>query len=106
MTHPLQVDEVISCIKNRWEVSYDIQLVVRLETLYLQIMWAYLEQKSFPLDEEAYRMRVAEVIEVVNRLGLASEVREWLLNVNKRPRIGKALTFKLEAKDSLSEFVL
>ena len=66
MTHPLQVDEVINCIKNRWQVSYDIRLVVCLKTLYLQVMWAYLEQKSFPLDEEAYRLRVAEVIEVVN----------------------------------------
>ena len=106
MTHPLQVDEVINCIKNRWQVSYDIRLVVRLETLYLQAMWAYLEQKSFPLDEEGYRLRVAEAIEVVNRLGLASEVRKWLLNVNKRPRVGKALSFKLEANDSFKEFFL
>ncbi len=97
MTEPLKVDEVI---------SYDLQLVVRQKTLYLQVMWAYLEQQSFPMDQESYRLHISQVLEIINREGFASSVREWLLNVNKKPRVGRALTLKLELNKSFNEFVL
>ena len=73
---PLTVDEVIGCLQQRWQASYDLQLVVRRGRLYLHVMWAYLEQQSFPLDENAYREHIAEVIDVVNRLAQAQVVRE------------------------------
>ena len=41
-------------------------------------MWAYLERQSFPMDEVTYRAHIAEVLDVVNRLGLAAEVRRWI----------------------------
>ena len=103
---PLIVDEVIACLKKRWDVSYDLQLVVRSKRLYLQVMWAYLEQQSFPLDEATYKLHIAEVLEVVNRLGLSEEVRSWLANTPKRPRVGKALSLPLVADQYLDEFVL
>ena len=68
---PLTVDEVISCLQQRWQASYDLQLVVRRGRLYLHVMWAFLEQQSFPLDESAYREHIAKVIDVVNRLAQA-----------------------------------
>ena len=49
---PLTVDEVIDLLRERWQASYDMQLVVRRKRMYLQVMWAYLEQQSFPLNEE------------------------------------------------------
>ncbi len=100
------VDEVINCFKERWSVSYDMKLVVRRNRLYLQVMWGYLEQQSFPLDEASYREQIGEVLEVVNRLGLAPEVRGWLWKTSKRPRMGKALTFPLEADQRLEEFLV
>ncbi len=103
---PLDVDEVIDCLIQRWDVSYDLQLVVRNKRLYLQIMWAYLEQQSFPLEESAYRLHIAEVLDIVNRLGLADSVRSWLSNTPKRPRVGKALSLPLVADQRLDEFVL
>ncbi len=105
-TPPLEVDEVVSCLKERWGVSYDLQLVVREGRLYLQLMWAYLEQQSFPLDERAYRLHLGEVIEVVNRLGLAQNVREWLFANTKKPRLGKAIGLHLKTDNRLDEFVL
>lgn len=45
---PLRVEELISCLRQRWKATYDLQLVVRRQRLYLQVMWAYLEQQSFP----------------------------------------------------------
>ena len=44
---PLSVDEVMACLRQRWRATYDLQLVVRRRRLYLQVMWAYLEQQSF-----------------------------------------------------------
>lgn len=97
---------MINCFVERWGVRYDLQLVVRSKRLYLQVMWAYLEQQSFPLDEGAYELHIAEVLEVVNRLGLAEEVRSWLAQTPKKPRVGRALSLQLVADQSLNEFVL
>ena len=103
---PLDVDEVMTCFKNRWQVTYDVQLVVRSKRLYFQVMWAYLEQQSFPVDEHSYRQHLAGVLDIINRLGLAEEVREWLLKTPKKPRLGRALSLQLEAVEGLEEFVL
>ncbi len=103
---PLSVDEVIACLRMRWKATYDLQLVARNSRLYLQVMWAYLEQQSFPLDEEDYRGRLSEVLDVVNRLSLSEPVREWLLTTTKKPRLGKAISFELKAELGIEEFVL
>ena len=103
---PLTVEEVIGCLQQRWQASYDLQLVVRRGRLYLQVMWAYLEQQSFPLDEGAYRAHLAEVIDVVNRLAQADIVREWLNTTRDRPRLGKALSLQLQGAERLEEFLL
>ena len=103
---PLSPDEVISYLRNRWKATYDLQLVVRRKRLYLQVMWAYLEQKSFPMDEQTYRIHISEVLDVINRLGLAQEVRDWILFTPQRPRLGRAVTLPLDADDRLEEFVI
>ena len=105
-SRPLTVDEVIDCLRIFWKATYDLQLVVRDNRLYIQVMWAHLEQQSFPLDEETYRIRLNDVLEVVNRLGLAENVREWLVTTTKRPRLGKAISFELKAGLGIEEFVL
>ena len=103
---PLSVEEVIDCLRQRWRATYDLQLVVRRQRLYLQVMWAYLEQQSFPMDENAYREHLAEVLDVVNRLGLAPEVRDWLQSTRDKPRLGKALSMQLEAQGPEAQTLL
>ena len=108
---PLSVDEVIGCLRQRWRATYDLQLVVRRRRLYLHVMWAFLEQQSFPMDENSYRGHLAEVLDVVNRLGLADEVRNWLFTTRDKPRLGKALSLQLqlegpEAESLLKEFLV
>ena len=108
---PLSVDEVMACLRQRWRATYDLQLVVRRRRLYLQVMWAYLEQQSFPMDLEAYRQHLGEVLDVVNRLGLAGDVRNWLASTRDKPRLGKALSMQLqvegpEAQTLLREFLV
>lgn len=103
---PLSVEELISCLRQRWRATYDLQLVVRRRRLYLQVMWAYLEQQSFPMDLEAYRQHLGEVLDVVNRLGLAGEVRQWLGSTRDKPRLGKALSLPLEATGPEAETLI
>ena len=81
---PLTVDEVIDLLRERWQASYDMQLVVRRKRMYLQVMWAYLEQQSFPLNEEEYRTHLAQVLDVVNRLR-SSRRRAFVVNRHARP---------------------
>ena len=103
---PLTVDEVIDLLRERWQASYDMQLVVRRKRMYLQVMWAYLEQQSFPLNEEEYRTHLAQVLDVVNRLGQAGAVRSWLKDTRDRPRLGKALSLQLQGEGRLEEFLV
>jgi hypothetical protein len=54
---------------------------------------------------------LAEVLDVVNRLGLAGEVRNWLTTTRDKPRLGKALSLQLqvegpEAESLLKEFLV
>ena len=103
---PLSVDEIIACFQRKWHVTYDIQLIVREKRLYLQIMWGYLEQQSFPMNEESYREHVNAVIEIINRLGLSAQVREWIYTTPHKPRLGRALTFYLQGDERLKEFLI
>jgi hypothetical protein len=103
---PLTVDEVIDLLRERWQASYDMQLVVRRKRMYIQVMWAYLEQQSFPLNEEEYRAHLSQVLDVVNRLGQAGAVRSWLADTRDRPRLGKALSLQLQGEERLEEFLV
>ena len=103
---PLAVDEIIDCFRLRWHATYDLRLIVRGDCLYLQIMWAFLEQQSFPMNEAEYRENLNDILEIINRLGLASSVREWIHTTPKKPRVGKALTLPLRADERLKEFLI
>ena len=103
---PLSAEEVVALFRSRWQASYDMQIVTRRRRLYVQVMWAYFAQQTFPLTEEAYRQHLAEVIEVVNRLGEAGSVRAWLQTTKDRPRLGKALSLQLPGEGRLEEFLL
>ncbi len=105
-SHPLDVEEVIKSIRNRWGVTYELRLRIKDKSLYLQMMWGYLEQQSFPLNDHDYREKLEEVLEVVNRIDKTSEVRFWLLNVKGKPRLGRALSLPLRGDARLGEFVL
>ena len=94
-TGPLTATEVRALLQQRWGASYDVHLIQRQQRIYLQIMWAYLEQLSFPLSETAYLTRLTALVETINQMGKEDMVRTWLQATNDRPRIGKALSLRL-----------
>ena len=103
---PLTVEEVVNCLHRRWSVTYDLQLVVRKKRLYLHIMWAFLEQQSFPLNEQEYREHLNQVLEIINRTGQSGLVRQFLLTTPYKPRLGRAISLQLRNDERLKEFVL
>ena len=105
-SQPLEVEEVMRFLQKRWGVTYELKLLVKGKSLFLQIMWGFLEQQSFPLSEEEYREELAKIIDVINRLDQTSEVRTWLLSQDRKPRLGRALSLPLRADEGLEEFLL
>ena len=104
---PLATAEILETLRARWQASYDLQLTSRRGRLYLQVMWAYLEQQSFPLDAEQYAAKLDELVATLNGLGVAAQVREWLTTTTDKPRLGKAMTLPLELPEGrASEFLL
>ena len=104
---PLSGEEVLALLRRRWQASYDLQLVQRRGRLYLQVMWAYLEQQSFPLSQEGYLLKLEELSGLLNGLGVAGQVRHWLLTTPDKPRQGRAMGLALEIPAGrASEFLL
>ncbi|MEB3170755.1 MAG: DUF3067 family protein [Synechococcaceae cyanobacterium] len=104
---PLSAQEVWDLLQVRWQASYDLQLVQRRGRFYLQVMWAYLEQQSFPLDAEGYRSKLEELVGLLNGLGVASQVRAWLRTTPDKPRLGRAMGLALSIPAGrASEFLL
>ena len=99
--------ELLQLLRQRWQASYDLQLVQRRGRLYLQVMWAYLEQQSFPLSPPEYAPRLEQLAGVLNGLGAAAQVRTWLRTTTDKPRLGRALGLPLELPPGrASEFLL
>jgi len=104
---PLSAAELLQTLRRRWQASYDLQLTSRRGRLYLQVMWAYMEQQSFPLDAEAYGAKLEELVATLNGLGVAAQVRTWLTTTADKPRLGRAMTLPLELNPGrASEFLL
>ena len=106
-SRPLSRDEILNLLHRRWQASYDMQLVQRGGRFYLQVMWGYLEQQSFPLSAEAYGAKLDELLATLNGLGVAEQVRQWLTSSGDKPRLGRAMTLALELPPGrATEFLL
>ena len=103
---PLEIDEIIYYLINRWGRKYDFRLFKREDYLYFQMMWRYLEQESFPLSEAQYKESLSEKIEILNRGGYSDLVREWLRTSNSKPRIGRAVSLQLKINEKMKEFLI
>ncbi len=106
-TPPLQAEELLNLLRQRWQVSNGLQLVQRHGRLYFQVMWHHLEQQSFPLSPEAYMEALEDLVATLNGLGVGEQVRHWLQTTRDKPRLGRALSLPLELPEGrASEFLL
>ena len=103
---PLEAEEVMECLRRRWGVTYDLRLLIKRDRIYLPMMWGFLECQSFPLDEQTFKANLNRTLEIINRAGQSNFVRNWLENVQAKPRLGKAITLVLPMDQRMDEFVL
>ncbi|MEO1184554.1 MAG: DUF3067 family protein, partial [Cyanobacteria bacterium J06636_27] len=61
--------ELRQILIDKWGRSYDVQLRRAQGKLFLQVMWKYLEQASFPLSENEYLEHLDTVANYLNGMG-------------------------------------
>ncbi len=91
---------------NKWGRSYDIQLRRTSGKIFIQIMWKYLEQASFPLSEAEYLERLDAVANYLHAWGGAAQVQNYIQQTRDRPRLGKAVSIPLDLGERASEWML
>ncbi|XP_052186136.1 uncharacterized protein LOC127797347 isoform X2 [Diospyros lotus] len=96
--------DLANLIRNKYGRSYDVQLIKKefmgRNLLALNVMWKYMEQRSFPLTEEEYLLRLDDVANSLKCWGAVSHIRNSLAKLKERPRIGKAVSIFIDMDES------
>ena len=90
---------------DKWGHSYDIQLRRIKDTIFLQVMWKYLEQASFPLSETEYIEHLNAIANYLNAWHCTSQVIDFITKTRERPRLGKAISIPLDLGEITSEWI-
>ncbi|MEM9540054.1 MAG: DUF3067 family protein [Cyanobacteria bacterium P01_E01_bin.42] len=99
-------DELKELLLKKWGRSYDVRFRQTKGTIYVQVMWKYLEQQSFPLTAAEYTEHLQEVAAYLNAWGGVSQVREYIEKTRERPRLGKAVSIPLDLGERTSEWII
>ncbi|OVA12121.1 Protein of unknown function DUF3067 [Macleaya cordata] len=96
--------DLATLIRNKYGRSYDVQLIKKefmgRNLLALNVMWKYREQRSFPLTEEEYILRLDDVANTLKCWGAVSHIRNSLAKLKERPRIGKAVSIFIDMDET------
>jgi hypothetical protein len=98
--------ELREIIIAKWGYSYDIQIRKTPNKIYLQVMWKYQEQTSFPLSETDYLAHLDTVGSYLSAMGGVEQVQKFIKDTTERPRLGKAVSILLDLGDRTSEWIL
>ncbi|KAK6931840.1 Protein of unknown function DUF3067 [Dillenia turbinata] len=96
--------DLATLIRSKYGRSYDVQLIKKefmgRNLLALNVMWKYMEQRSFPLTEEEYILRLDDVANTLRCWGAVSHIRSSIARSKERPRIGKAVSIFIDMDES------
>lgn len=93
-------------ILQKWGRAYDVQLRKVQDKIYLQVMWRYLGQASFPKSDTDYNTHLDAVATYINAWDQQAYVRQFIAETRDRPRLGKAVNIPIELGDRTSEWIL
>uniref|UniRef100_A0A0D9VN08 Uncharacterized protein n=1 Tax=Leersia perrieri TaxID=77586 RepID=A0A0D9VN08_9ORYZ len=92
--------DLAALIRGKYGRSYDVTLIRKefmgRSLLAMNVMWKYREQRSFPLTEEEYLLRLDDVAASLRCWGAVAHVRSSLAKLKDRPRIGKAVSIFID----------
>ncbi len=103
---PMTGDSLYNLIVDKWGFSYDLQLRRFKGKIFLQVMWRYLEQVSFPMTEDEYFENLDAIAVHLNEWGVASAVMQFIDETRQKPRQGKAVSIPIDLGDRASEWIL
>lgn len=98
--------ELHQLLFNKWGRSYDVQLRRTQGKIFVQVMWKYLEQASFPLTEAEYFARLEIVASYLQAWNGVTQVQDYIDRTRDRPRLGRAVSIPLELGERAIEWIL
>jgi hypothetical protein len=98
--------ELRQIVRDKWGYSYDIQFRRLQGKIFIQVMWRYLEQASFPLSEADYLTHLDQVGSYLAACGGVSQFCEFVQSTRDRPRLGKAVSIPLDLGQRASEWII
>jgi hypothetical protein len=91
---------------DKWGFSYDIQIRRTQGKVFVQVMWRYQEQVSFPLSEAEYLDHLDRVVNYLAAWNAIEQVRSFVETTREKPRLGKAVNIPIDLGDRASEWLL
>jgi len=98
--------ELHQLIVDKWGYSFDVQLRRIKDRIFLQIMWRYLEQASFPLSEQDYFANLEAIAQYLQAWGGVEQVQKFIAQTKEKPRLGKAVSIPLELGARAAEWFI
>ena len=99
-------DQLHQLLLEKWGCSYDMQLRKIKGKIYVQVMWKYLEQASFPLSEQQYIENLQAIANYLNGWNGVDQFQSYIEKTKERPRLGKAVSIQLDLGQRSSEWIL
>jgi hypothetical protein len=99
-------DELRQLLISKWGRSYDVQMRRTQGKVFLQVMWKYLEQVSFPMTEAQYIEHLDSIASYIDGLGVTAQVQTFIQQTKERPRLGKAVSIPLDLGERASEWLV
>lgn len=90
----------------KWGYSFDMQVRRTQGKIFLQVMWKYLEQASFPLSEAEYMAHLDTIASYIQAWDSAAQVQKYIEETKERPRLGKAVNIPIELGERSSEWFI
>jgi hypothetical protein len=98
--------ELQQLLCDKWGHSYDVQLRRTQGKIFVQVMWKYLEQASFPLTETEYEQHLEQIVTYLHGIDAVGKVQAFIEETKERPRLGKAVSIPLDLGDRASEWLV
>lgn len=98
--------ELRQMLHSKWGRSFDVQLRRTQGRVFVQIMWKYLEQASFPLTEAEYEEHLENVASYLHAMGGTTQVETFIQETRERPRLGKAVSIPLDLGERATEWLV
>ena len=99
-------DRLHEIILDKWGCSYDLRIRKVKGKIFVQVMWKYLEQASFPLSAQEYLEHLNAIANYLNAWGGVEQLQAFIAKTRERPRLGKAVSIPLDLGERASEWIL